>query len=452
MTVSLLSVERGLFSSNARYQVTIAGTEGEAPKTLVIADRLEHGPFPVSRLASGKLMPVMAQSHFALEQNDFTAPLFAAAAGKAPISGELAIHYNQKQEGVIEMAALQYAKDGESMRLSPALVNVSVSGDRKDVRIDGKLAEADLVLLDPEDGTPIRVELRDLGLEGDKKENANGFALGPSSVNVKSLRIKSESLPEVELRDTIGEELLKQGEKGLDQTLSYRVGKLVVQGQEVGSVKLDTSLRNMDEAALKSIKEAYNRVLSENRQGQEEELAPAQEEALKAEFLRMLDNSPKLALDEFSLQTAHGVAKVSFAVDLRKVDPAAKTPDEIARSVLASLQADVKVDKAVIGDIATLQGTLGQDAGSVDLAALKQQSDAMTDMFSGMALDSQWAVLDGNSLSTSLAYANDKVKFNGKDMSVQEFMAFAMASAQGLGLGDGAAAGAEEEPQQEELE
>ncbi|MCY1307137.1 hypothetical protein D9M70_570400 [compost metagenome] len=76
----------------------------------------------------------------------------------------------------------------------------------------------------------------------------------------------------------------------------------------------------------------------------------------------------------------------------------------------------------------------------------------MTDMFSGMALDSQWAVLDGNSLSTSLAYANDKVKFNGKDMSVQEFMAFAMASAQGLGLGDGATAGAEEEPQQEELE
>lgn len=449
MTVSLLSVERGVLSSNARYQVTIAGQDGEAAKTLVFTDRLEHGPFPASRLASGKLGPVMAQSHFALEQNELTAPLFAAAGGKSPLTGELAIHYDQKQDGRVDLAALQFAENGESLRTSPALVNFSVSGDKKDVRADGKLAEMDLVFLDPQSGNPVRVELRDLGMQGDKKENANGFALGPSSVSVKTLRIKSEGSPEVELRETVGEELLKQGDKGLDQTLSYRIGKVVVQGQEIGGVKLDTSLRNMDEAALSSLKDTYNKMLL-NQGADDTELTPEQEEALKGQFLRLLDSSPKLALDELSLQTAHGVAKVSFAVDLRKPAKAAETPDEIARSVLAALQADVKVDKAVIGDVVALQGALGGE--SVDPAALKQQSDAMTDMFSGMALDSKWARLEGNTLTSSLHYADDKVKFNGQDMTAQEFVAFAMGTAQGMGLGGAAAEPEEEAPQQEELE
>lgn len=446
LTVSLLSVERGVLSSHARYQVTIAGTDGKDPKTLVFTDRLEHGPFPASRLASGQLAPVMAQSHFALEKNDLTAPLFDAAGGKAPISGELAIHYDQKQDGIFESAALQFAENGESLRLSPAKINFSVSGDKKDVRADGKLAEADLVFLDPQSGQPVRVEVRDLGMQGDKKENTNGFALGPSSVSLKTLRIKAEGSPEVELRDTVGEELLKQGDKGLDQTLSYRIGKVVVQGQEVGGLKLDTSLRNMDEATLSSLKETYNKMALSG--GDSAELTPEQEEVLKVQFLRLLDNSPKLALDELSLQTAHGAAKVSFAVDLRKPDQAAQTPDEIARSVLAALQANVKVDKAVIGDIVALQASFGDGAGgSVDPVALKQQSDAMTDLFSGMALDSKWAVLDGNSLSSSLHYADGKVKFNGQDMTEQEFVAFAMNTAQGMGLGGAAAA--EEEPQQE---
>nr|WP_294976278.1 YdgA family protein [uncultured Pseudomonas sp.] len=452
MTVALLGMERGLLSSSARYQVTITGDEGEAPTTLVFTDRLEHGPFPPSRLAAGKLAPVMAQSHFALEQNDSSAPLFAAAGGKTPISGELAIHYDQRQDGVFESAALQFAEDGESLRVSPAKVNFSVSGDRKDVRADGRMAEADLVFFDPQSGQPVQVQLRDLDIAGDKRENANGFALGPSSVSLRSLRVKAPGSPEVELRQTVGEEVLTQGEKGLDQTLSYRVGQLLVQGQEVGGLKLDTSLRNLDEGTLKSIKETYSQY-GMSSGGDTGELTPEQEAALKGQFLRLLDSSPKLALDELSLQTANGVAKVSVAVDLRKPDQSARTPDEIARSVLASLTANLKVDKAVIGDVVALQAALGgEDAGGIDPVALKQQTDAMTDLFSGMALQSEWAVLDGNSLSSSLAYADDKVKFNGKDMTSQEFVAFAVGSAQGLGLGAGAAAGAEEEPQEESVE
>lgn len=56
----------------------------------------------------------------------------------------------------------------------------------------------------------------------------------------------------------------------------------------------------------------------------------------------------------------------------------------------------------------------------------------MTEMFSGMALASQWVVEDGNALRGSLTYADNKVTFNGKPMSLGEFMDFAMGSAPDL--------------------
>ena len=52
-SIELLSLDRQFFSSNARYRITFNGSlDGEAPQQfeLVINDRIEHGPFPLSRL------------------------------------------------------------------------------------------------------------------------------------------------------------------------------------------------------------------------------------------------------------------------------------------------------------------------------------------------------------------------------------------------------------------
>ena len=79
----------------------------------------------------------------------------------------------------------------------------------------------------------------------------------------------------------------------------------------------------------------------------------------------------------------------------------------------------------------------------------------MTEMASGMALSTELAKLEGDNIVTNLHYADDKVDFNGKQMSVEEFVAMAFASGAGLGMG-GAAMGAEDpamqEPQLEEEE
>ena len=53
---------------------------------------------------------------------------------------------------------------------------------------------------------------------------------------------------------------------------------------------------------------------------------------------------------------------------------------------------------------------------------------------SGMALDTGWSRLEGERLVSSLHYADNRVTFNGREMSVQEFIGFAFGSAQNAGL------------------
>lgn len=435
--MQLVELEQGVFSSRARYTLSFSLEADAEPLTLAFSDNLEHGPFPPSRLAAGKLAPVMAQSHFSLERNELTAPLFDAAGGKSPLTGEVALNYDQSQKGRIDLAALQHTHTAGTLRISPASLDFSGSSDRKHISASGQLAEMDFDFAESNRGGPVSVQLRDLSLQADKQENANGFALGPSSATIKRVMIQASQDQQIELQDAVIEEALTQNGSSLDQSVAYRVGQVRVQEQNVGGVKLALSARHIDEAAFKALKDAYNQLLLSSLEGQKP--GSDTEEEFKDLTLALLEGAPVLALDEFSLNTANGQGKATLSFNLRKPAEDASSPEEMAQSALAALQADIRLDKAVIGDLATVQGALeGAATGAADAQAIAQQAQMMTEMFSGMALASQWVVEDGNALRGSLAYADDKVTFNGKTMSVAEFMAFATGGGMGMnGLDDG---------------
>ena len=435
--MQLVELEQGVFSSRARYTLSFSLEADAEPLTLAFSDNLEHGPFPPSRLAAGKLAPVMAQSHFSLERNELTAPLFDAAGGKSPLTGEVALNYDQSQKGRIDLAALQHTHAAGTLRISPASLDFSGSSDRKHISASGQLAEMDFDFAESNRGGPVSVQLRDLSLQADKQENANGFALGPSSATIKRVMIQASQDQQIELQDAVIEEALTQNGSSLDQSVAYRVGQVRVQEQNVGGVKLALSARHIDEAAFKALKDAYNQLLLSSLEGQKP--GSDTEEEFKDLTLALLEGAPVLALDEFSLNTANGQGKATLSFNLRKPAEDASSPEEMAQSALAALQADIRLDKAVIGDLATVQGALeGAATGAADAQAIAQQAQMMTEMFSGMALASQWVVEDGNVLRGSLAYADDKVTFNGKAMSVAEFMAFATGGGMGMnGLDDG---------------
>ena len=163
-------------------------------------------------------------------------------------------------------------------------------------------------------------------------------------------------------------------------------------------------------------------------------MTAAQQQELQAHGLQLLEHKPTLALDEFGFETAHGSARLSVVLDLQSPSAEAFTPDAMITSMLASLKAEAGIDKDLVRDIAGLVAQNNQPDGQLDKAALQQETDAATELFSGMALNTGWSRLEGERLVSSLHYADNRVTFNGREMSVQEFIGFAFGSAQHSGL------------------
>ncbi len=439
VSLSLLSFERGLLSSTARYQIDIdvADDDGNTEHyALLLNDRLEHGPFPVSRLSRGQLMPVAAQSHFELERTPLTQKLFDAASGEVPLVGEVTIGYDGGQAGDLRTAALNIEDEDGSVRIAPANLNFEANRDGSDVRMDGELAEIDIDLQRSDSGQPVQVSLRGIGLSADKQEYDAGFGFGPSAITLQRMEIKAGDEPAVVIQQASVEEALSRGSRGLDQTIGYRIGEVSAKGQTFRNLALVFSLRNLEESSLKALVASYKDILDQSATPQESfaGMTSAQQQELQARALQLLEHKPTLALDEFGFETAHGAARLSVVLDLQSPSAEAFTPDAMITSMLASLKADAGVDRNLVRDIAGLVVQNNAHDGQLDQAALQQETEAATELFGGMALNTGWSRLEGERLVSSLHYANDKVTFNGREMSVPEFLGFAFGSVQNAGL------------------
>ncbi|MCW3150457.1 YdgA family protein [Stutzerimonas stutzeri] len=439
VSLTLLSFERGLLSSAARYQIdfNIPDDEGNDRQfSLLLNDRLEHGPFPVSRLARGQLMPVAAQSHFELERTPLTQKLFDAASGEVPLVGDVTIGYDGGQAGDLRTAALNLEDEDGSVRIAPANLNFKANKDGSDVRLDGELAEIDIDTQRSDSGQPVQVSLRGIGLSADKQDYDAGFGFGPSAITLERMEIKAGDEPAVVIQQASIDEALSRGSRGLDQTIAYRIGEVSAKGQTFRNLALAFSLRNLEESSLKALVASYMEILDQSATPQESfaGLTSAQQQGLQTRALELLEHKPTLALDEFGFETAHGAARLSVVLDLQSPSAEAFTPDAMITSMLASLKADAGIDKDLVRDIAGLVVQNNARDGQLDQAALQQETDAATDLFSGMALNTGWSRLEGERLVSSLHYANDKVTFNGREMSVPEFLGFAFGSVQNAGL------------------
>jgi uncharacterized protein YdgA (DUF945 family) len=230
--------------------------------------------------------------------------------------------------------------------------------------------------------------------------------------------------------------VLSRGSRGLDQTITYRIGEVSAKGQNLRNLALAFSLRNLEESRLKALLASCKEILDRSASPQDSfaGMTDAQQEELQTRALQLLEHKPTLAVDEFGFETAHGAASLSVVLDLQSPSAEAFTPDAMITSMLASLKAEAAIDKDLVHDIAGLVAQNNPRGGQLDPVALQQEADAATELFSGMALNAGWSRLEGGRLLSSLHYANDQVTFNGREMSVQEFIGFAFGSVQNAGM------------------
>lgn len=459
-SIELLSLERQFLSSNARYRITFNGSlDGEEPRQfeLVINDRIEHGPFPLSRLKAFKLMPVMATSNYALESNPTLEKWFAAANGKSPVEGQASLGYDHSVEGTLRLNPVQVALDADSnLQFSGLSLDFDSTAKAKEIDADGLMDSLKITSKLPESGESLTLELKGLTLASQTAKSASDFYLGRNEVKLQTVEILVGENAPILVKDISQLDETSEADNKLAGRSTYKIGMVSYQGHDIGGLEMVSSVKNLDAGALQSMLALYSDIIKNTGQLQKAsleadsglpELSEAQQAQLMVDVEKLLAGKPGVALEKLAFKTANGESSLSLSVDLNKPESFELPAPELAKQLIGQLDAKVSVSKAMIGDLVGLQATLG---GETDKEAVAQQASMMTEMASGMALSTELAKLEGENIVSSLHYANDKVDFNGKQMSVEEFVAMAFASGAGLG-GMGAGALGEEEPEAEEL-
>jgi len=438
-TIELVSLERQLFSSTARYRIEFAGSlDGESlgNSEWFVTDRIEHGPFPLSRLKSLKLLPVMATSNYALERSPELEKWFAGSQGSAPLQGQVSLGYDSSMSGSLRVQPLQVVLDKQTqIDFSGLDIDFDSSADVEKINASGVMDRFTVTsTLSSEES--MRLELKGMHLTSNTRKGISDFYLGQNEVRLQQIELQiGESAP-ILFRDFVQRDETSEVNQQLSARYSYDVGMISYQGHDIGSSQMLWTVKNLDAAALQSMIGLYGALLQSGKVDSESDMPQLTEEQtaqFKTDLEKLLAGKPGLALEKLAFKTANGESSFSFGLDLDKPVSFDLPAPELAKQLIAQLDAKLLVSKAMIADVVGMQATI---AGETDKEAIAQQATMLGEMASGMAVASELAVLQGEDISSSLHYANDQVTFNGKQMTVEQFVALAMSSGAGLaGMG-----------------
>ena len=436
-SLELVSLETGLFTSTAHYRINLEAPYKKTATKMefLLVDNIQHGPFPPSRLKRLNLWPVMAASNYELQVNELTRKWFDAAQGVAPLTGHASLGYDGSTTGSLVFAPLDFAPTPSStVRFSGLVLDIEASRHAAQLQVTGSM-ESLIVNAAGDEDNALQAELRGLTLNSDQHRGSGDLYLGDSSLKLAAARLKLGDKPAMLFKDVSQTGSLQESVGVLDGRLGYDIGTVSYGNKSLGGMQMRWSLKNFDALAVQSLIELYREKLIPVQQAQslgqnvpDVALTPADEERLEADFEQLLAGRPHIALEQFSIKTSKGEARLSVAVDLDTPESFELPVAELARQIIAQLDARLSVDKAVIGDGVRAQAIF---AGESDAKVIEEQAAMFTEMGSGIALGSGFLTLEGDQLQSSLRYANDMVTFNGHDMTLDQFAMFVMSRAGG---------------------
>ncbi|MFJ4142058.1 YdgA family protein [Pseudomonas sp. NPDC089734] len=427
LTLELVSLDRHFFSSTAHYRVEIQNKEyirdGQKAEFLFV-DNIEHGPIPLSRLKSLKLIPVMALSNFEMEKNASSEKWFAMNGDTSPLKGQASIGYDRSTRGWMKMAPWEMVDVDGQFKFSGVDMTAEVSADARKLNLTGKVDNLQLNVTSKEG--PVSIGLKGLTFDTGGTKGQSGLYLGHSNLKIDTLGFQLIGREPLLIKNFVNTNLAQEEGGNLAAQFNYDMGMISYSDKDIGSAHLGFKLSSFDAASTQTLYQFYQEQVVPQQQAAVQEkrsfrlqLSPAEEQRIKGALTTFLAGKPHLELEKLSLKTANGESHMNIAVDLTDPGSLQQPGSDTFIKTIAQLKAQVLLSKPMISDIATLQAGL---EGQTDTQAIANQASAASDMLSAMAEMLQLAKVEGNDIVSNLHYANGMVDFNGQKMTLQQFM------------------------------
>ena len=422
--VRLISFEKGMFSSNARYSLSMPASGVETPngakpstarREVIILDHIEHGPFPMSRLKSMHFGPVMATSNFVLERSPDAEGWFKATKDVAPLSGHANIAYSGDADGLIRLEPVNYESGTDGVTFTGLDLNFDVSDKGESSKLDGAIDALTFKTVD-EEGKPATFDAKTIAINSDMTR----MYLGHNEVTIKQFAV---SVPDAKVlvTDYAQRMNLKETDKKISGTLGYDIGQVNINGKDVASGQFNLNVKNLDSEAVQKISDLYRAAAMRDAQSGDPEGVPEateeEQKAFMAALTQLLAGNPSIAIDPLLVKTTKGEARLNVAVDLMKPEGPAMTMDAITAQMVRSLDARLVVAKPVLVEGLAYKAT----NEGVDPAKATQDATAQADMIASLGVQMGAAKIDGDNLVSTLKYSAGQVDFNGKKMPIEAF-------------------------------
>jgi uncharacterized protein YdgA (DUF945 family) len=436
--LTLTSFDRGVFSSTAHYSLKVpygAAKEGGAsPVTeFDMIDYIEHGPFPLTRLKSGQLVPVMATSHAQLEKNDAVSGWFAATKDKPPVATDVSLAYGGNVTGAVTLAPADYAENGNSLKFSGMTLDIDAATDSGQGKASGSMDSLVIAGKDETSGKPMEFEVHNAALTSDMTLSPSKLYVGKNNLTIKQVNINAGAEGQLVLNNYSQRIDLDENAGKYGGSVVYEIGMVNVAGKDVAGGQFAMSAKNLDPAAIKALSDTYShlamRAMRDGHAMDGSNFAPTPEETqqFRAGIETLLAGNPSITIDPLLVKTDKGEGRFTLALDLAKPAQADLPPEEAIQQTIRKLQSRLQISKPMVAGL--LAQSMAQPG--VDAAQALQQGAQQVDILSGIAVQSGMAKADGDNLIATLNYANGQVEFNGKKMPVAQFTQMIM----GLVLG-----------------
>lgn len=431
MTLSYKDFSNGLFSSHFKVVLTFDhGTEAsgiKAGQNIAFDVDVAHGPFPLSSLAKGNLLPAMADVNVSPVNNELTKPLFDAAKGRSPINANIHVSYNKSATTQLVVAPASYTDTKTTFAFEGGKFNIT--GDHtyllSNATIDGQLDNISIT----QEKNNLKISSDSMTFTSVSHVNENQIPIGNGEIKLNNIQVNVDGADTVHIASFHSKTdlALANDKRHLNLSVEYGVDDLGKGSQNIGSGKIALLIEKLDPTALHQLFTDYNQELSQaivaNPALMSDEDAMAEKSlTLIQKYLVAMQKSEPVIKIPFSWKNEKGEITANINIAIADPAKATVTPESLTESLdrnVKTVSANVMLPLDTIANITKqIEITEGKDEASA-----QQQAEKAVKNFIMLGKMMDLITVDDKAATLDFQYKQGNVIFNGKEMTAEEFMA-----------------------------
>lgn len=426
----------GVFSSTFSLVLQPDGSVSEtrplAPKNeVVLNETVSHGPLPLALLAKMNFRPSMAHIHTELANTEATKALFDVLQNQSFLSAETRVAFNGDTASVISLRPLEINSDSSKFAFSGSDIAVDLAHDMRSSRISGTVSTLSTETTNGE-GSKETIKLEGVGLEANNHRGKFNLDLGEGTVTLKSMTVTTPTSDPVTLNNFVLKSTLTEDDKNVAGAVTLSLDALLLKDRDLGSMKFNVNFNQLDGEATQQFAKTY-KALSASFLESPSAMDPLRFQYELAQSVRnalpsLLKGNPTFTIAPLSWKNAKGESTLNVSLDLNNpAQPNALTPPAQSDEEGVIRRAVKRLDVSFNAPMAMLTEGIVQAGGQAQSDQERQQliasAQEQVKMLASVGEMNQMTVTKDNVITSSLHYADNQIEFNGRKVSLAEFIA-----------------------------